>query len=350
MIINKKKISKNSPSYFIADLASNHDGDLERAKDLIWISKESGADCAKFQHFLADKIVSDYGFKNMKISHQANWNDSVFNVYQKYQTPREWTDELVATCKKADIEFMTTPYDIEAIELFEDLVHCFKIGSGDITYLQLLQKISATQKPVILSTGASSLKEIEDAMNILESGSDQICVMQCNTNYTGSDTNVRYQNLNVLKTLEKRWPNAVLGLSDHTSGHTSVLGAIAMGARIIEKHFTDDNSRNGPDHGFSMNPKTWKTMIEKTRELEDALGISEKKIEDNEKETVIVQRRSIRMKSSKKANETIELCDIEFLRPCPITAINPMFVKNIIGKKLNKNKEKGEEIYPEDLN
>ena len=95
-----------------------------------------------------------------------------------------------------------------------------------------------------------------------------------NTNYTGSDTNVKYQNLNVLKTLEKRWPNAILGLSDHTSGHTSVLGAIAMGARIIEKHFTDDNSRNGPDHGFSMNPKTWKTMIEKTRELEDALGNS----------------------------------------------------------------------------
>ena len=127
MKINNTKISTNSPTYFIADIASSHDGDIERAKDLIWICKESGADCAN-STFLADKIVSDYGFRNMKISHQASWDDSVYNIYKKYQTPRSWTEELVKTCEKAKIEFMTTPYDLEAIEMFHSLVNCLKLG------------------------------------------------------------------------------------------------------------------------------------------------------------------------------------------------------------------------------
>lgn len=350
MKINNRKISDDYSTYFIADLASNHDGDLGRAKDLIWLCKESGADCAKFQHFLADKIVSDYGFRNMKISHQASWKDSVFDVYKKYQTPRSWTEELIKTCQKAKIEFMTTPYDIEAIELFEDKVNCFKIGSGDITYYDLLKKIANTKKPVILSTGASSMFEIKRAVKVLETGTDEICIMQCNTNYTGLSENIKFQNLNVLKSFKKKWPNIILGLSDHTSGHSSVLGSVSLGARIIEKHFTDDNSRNGPDHAFSMNPESWKTMVKNTRELERALGISEKKIEDNELETVIVQRRSVRLTSSKKANQTIRSEDLEYLRPCPPNSMNPMEVDKIIGKKLTKNKNKGEEIYPEDLN
>ena len=350
MQINKRKISKDTQTYFIADLASNHDGDIERAKDLIWIAKEAGADCAKFQHFLAEKIVSDFGFRNMKISHQASWDDSVFNVYKKYQTPRSWTEDLVQTCKKAEIEFMTTPYDLEAIEIFKNLVSCFKIGSGDITYFQLLKKISEINKPVILSTGASTMEEIVAAVKILESGTRDICIMQCNTNYTGSLKNINYQNLNVLKSIEKQWPNAILGLSDHTAGHISVLGAVALGARIIEKHFTDDNTRKGPDHNFSMNPENWKLMVESTRELESSLGIYDKKVEENEKDTVIVQRRSIRLKLSKNANEIIKLDDLDFLRPCPTNSVNPMHTEEIIGKKLIRDKKQGEEIYPEDLN
>ena len=349
MKINNTKISTNSPTYFIADIASSHDGDVERAKDLIWICKEAGADCAKFQHFLADKIVSDYGFRNMKISHQASWDDSVYNIYKKYQTPRSWTEELVKTCEKAKIEFMTTPYDLEAIEIFDNLVNCFKIGSGDITYLQLLKKISETKKPVILSTGASTMDEIEEAVKILDLGTQDICIMQCNTNYTGSIKNINYQNLNVLKTFQKKWPKFILGLSDHTAGHSSVLGAISFGARIVEKHFTDDNSRNGPDHSFSMNPESWRLMVESARELESSLGIYEKKVEENEKETVVVQRRSIRLKFSKKTDEIIELTDLEFLRPCPENSFNPMDTNKIVGKKLVRDKMKGEEIYPEDL-
>ena len=129
-----------------------------------------------------------------------------------------------------------------------------------------------------------------------------------------------------------------------------MLGAVALGARIIEKHFTDDNSRNGPDHSFSMNPESWRLMVENaTRELESSLGIYDKKVEDNEKETVVVQRRSIRLKFSKKTDEIIELSDLEFLCPCPENSFNPMHTEEIIGKKLIRDKKQGEEIYPEDL-
>ena len=193
------------------------------------------------------------------------------------------------------------------------------------------------------------MNEIDEAVKILDSGTQDICIMQCNTNYTGSLENIYYQNLNVLKTFQKKWPKFILGLSDHTAGHSSVLGAISFGARIVEKHFTDDNSRNGPDHSFSMNPESWRLMVESARELESSLGIYEKKVEDNEKETVVVQRRSIRLKFSKKTDEIIELSDLEFLRPCPENSFNPMHTNKIVGKKLVKDKKKGEEIYPEDL-
>ena len=140
MKIGKKKIDINSPTYFIADIAANHDGDIKRAKELIFLAKESGADCAKFQHFLAPKIVSNKGFSSpdMNLSHQSKWKDSVFNIYEKYHTPRSWTKELITTCKKANIEFMTTPYDVEAVNMFKNFVNCYKIGSGDITYKEIL--------------------------------------------------------------------------------------------------------------------------------------------------------------------------------------------------------------------
>lgn len=351
MIINNFQINNDSPTYFIADIGANHDGDLSRAKDLIWKAKESGADCAKFQHFLAEKIVSDYGFSgaDTKISHQASWKDSVFNIYKKYHTPRQWTDELIKTCAEAKIEFMTTPYDLEAVEIFKDHVNCFKIGSGDITYKDIILKLAETNKPLIVATGASSLKDVKDLVKLLDLKKTDICLMQCNTNYTGTNENINFQNLNVLKTYKKEFPDVVLGLSDHTFGFISVLGAIALGAKIIEKHFTDDNSRVGPDHHFAMNPYTWIEMVERSRELESIMGLEIKKVEKNEDETVIVQRRSIRASRSLKKGDKINYNDLDFLRPCPKNALTPMEYENLLGKKLKNNKKFGEEFYWEDI-
>jgi len=340
--IKSRIISPKSPVYFIADIGANHDGDIERAKDLIYLSKEAGADAAKFQHFLASKIVSDHGFKKLgSYSHQAKWEKSVYDTYKHYETNREWTEELIATCQRAGIDFMTTPYDFDAIKIFAPLIPAFKIGSGDITWIELIEKIANYQKPVLLATGASSMEDVERAVNAIVRLNQQIVLMQCNTNYTGDIENFKYINLNVLRSYAAKWPGIILGLSDHTPGHTTVLGAVTLGAKVIEKHFTDDNSRTGPDHLFAMNPVTWSAMVAATRELELALGNGIKHIEENELETAVLQRRSIRLKGDKKTGALISYEDIEFLRPAPHDSLPPYRLNEIVGKALKTDMLKG---------
>lgn len=349
--INNKVINKDSEVYFIADIAANHDGDIERAKDLIYLAKEAGAHAAKFQHFLADKIVSDYGFKVLgkQQSHQSNWKKSVYETYKHYETNREWTLQLIDACNKSGIDFMTTPYDFEAIEAFSSYIPAFKIGSGDITWIEAIQKIAAYQKPVLLATGASTMADVERAVEAIIAINSKIILMQCNTNYTASRENFRYINLNVLQTYANKWPGIITGLSDHTFGHTTVLGAVALGARAIEKHFTDDNSREGPDHAFSMNPKTWREMVDATKELELALGDGVKRVENNEVETVMLQRRCIRIKNDKRAGDVINYDDLEFLRPSNQIAIPPYMYEVLLHKTLKRDLVKGEELILEDV-
>lgn len=350
--IGASRIALDEPTYFIADIAANHDGDINRAKDLIFLAKDSGADVAKFQHFLADKIVSDYGFKkldNSKMSHQSTWKKSVAEIYDDYHTKREWNEELIKTCAEADIEFMTTPYDIEAMEDIVENVNAIKIGSGDITFKNILESVAAYNKPLLLATGASDINDVLSAVEVCTAINKNICVMQCNTNYTGSDENFNYVNLNVLKSFSTLFPNMPLGLSDHTHGHSAVLGSIALGARVIEKHFTDDNSRVGPDHHFAMNPATWREMVDRSRELEAALGDGVKRVESNEIDTVVIQRRSIRVVRDISEGEVLSANDLECLRPCPVDAINPMNIDQVIGKKVTKPLSKGDYISSNNL-
>jgi len=169
--------------------------------------------------------------------------------------------------------------------------------------------------------------------------------MQCNTNYTADSANHKFLNLKVLEQFKKKFKNKViLGLSDHTAGHNSVLGAVAMGARVVEKHFTDDNKRKGPDHKFSMNTKTWKVMVDETRMLENSLGDGYKKIEKNEQDAVIVQRRSIRAAKNLFKNEKIEEDSLIFLRPAPKNSLAPYEKRKILNKTLKKDITKGDLI------
>jgi|TARA_B110001452_G_scaffold263189_1_gene264284 sialic acid synthase SpsE len=351
MIIKGKKIGLNKPTFFIADIAANHDGDLNKAIDLIHLSAECGADAAKFQHFKAETIVSDIGFKKLKEkkSHQSSWKKSVYEVYKDASINLEWTEKLKKECDKCGIIFFTSPYDLELVDHVDKYVPAYKIGSGDITYLEIINKIASKKKPVILATGASTLKDVDRAVKNILAKNKELCLMQCNTNYTAEKNNLNFINLNVLKTYKKRYPNVLLGLSDHTAGHSSVLGAITLGARMVEKHFTNDNFREGPDHKFSMNANSWKEMILRSRELEQSLGVHEKKIEKNESQTVIVQRRAIRAKINILKGQKISKSDIISLRPCPKNSIEPFEQKKILGKKIKKNITKGDLIKWEDL-
>ena len=344
--LQDKTISKLSPTYFIADIAANHDGDLGRAKALIYLAQEAGADCAKFQHFKAEKIVSSAGFEKLAEleSHQSGWDKSVSEIFHQYHTRDEWDEELISTCKDVGIEIMTTPYDIEAVKKFGKICAGLKIGSGDITYHEIIEQACMTNLPILIATGASDLFETEQAVNIIRRYGNSYCLFQCNTNYTGSLDNFKYVNLNVLRQFALSFPEAILGLSDHTPGHAAVLGAVTLGARVIEKHFTDDNARIGPDHKFAMNPTTWKDMVDRTRELEFSLGDGIKRVEENEKNTVIVQRRAIRANRNISKGEMISYADLKFLRPCPKDALPPSEVKQVVGKQVAIALLKDEEI------
>lgn len=349
--IEDRVIGADNPTYFIADVAANHDGDLQRAKDLIYLCAEAGADAAKFQHFAANTIVSDKGFKSLggQRSHQSKWKKSVFDVYQDASISQDWTAILKETCDKAGITFLTSPYSYDLVDKVDDFLSAYKIGSGDITWLGIVDYIASKKKPVLLATGASTMNEVDIAMSTLLDQTDDIVLMQCNTNYTASLENFKYINLNVLKAYKKKYPDIILGLSDHTPGHATVLGAVALGARVIEKHFTDDTIREGPDHKFSMDFKSWKDMVDRTRELEKSLGLEVKKVEDNELETVILQRRAIRVKNYLPIGSKVTEKDLEFLRPCPSDALPPYELKKILGKILVKNIKSGDYIRWEDF-
>jgi sialic acid synthase SpsE len=349
--INNNIINKSSKTYFIADIAANHDGDLEKAKDLIYLAKESGADAAKFQHFKANTIVSDYGFKKLgkKFSHQSLWKKSVYEVYKDAEVPLLWTETLFNTCKKAEIDFFTSPYDINDINYINKFVPAYKVGSGDITYHDIVIKMAKQNKPLLIATGASKIEEVIALIQKILEINNKLVLMQCNTNYSASIENFKYINLNVLKLYAQLFPNAILGLSDHTLGHTTVLGAVSLGAKVIEKHFTDNNNLEGPDHKFSMNPIAWKDMIERTRELEYSLGNSIKKIENNEIETSILQRRCLRAARNLKKGEIIKKEMFDILRPAPISSIPPYKIDDILGKRLLKDLVLGEELIWSDI-
>jgi len=337
--IGNTHIGDNSKIYFIADIAANHDGNLFRAKKLIRMCAKAGANAAKFQHFKAETIVSEAGFINIgKITHQSKWKRSVFQVYKDASINPEWTRELKKECNKNKIDFLTSPYDLNYVDEVNKFISAYKIGSGDITWKEIIIKIAKKKKPVLLACGASTLKETVDAANLILKHNNKLILMQCNTNYTNSLKNFEYLNLNVLKQFKKIFKERlILGLSDHTPGHASVLGAITLGAKVIEKHFTDNNFRNGPDHAFSLNPKTWREMVTASRYLEKSLGDGRKKLESNEKQSVIVQRRGVWIKKHIKKGEKLKKSHIEFLRPCPINSISPFFIDRYLGKKINKD-------------
>ena len=349
--IKDREIGGNNPTYFIADIAANHDGDLNKAIDLIHSAAESGGDAAKFQHFQADTIVSDFGFKSLgeQKSHQKKWSKTVYQVYKDASLPLNWTPILKEECEKAKIDFFTSPYSLELVDFVDKFLDVYKIGSGDVSWIEIIQHIAKKNKPVLIATGASDMNDVERAFNTIEKFNKKICIMQCNTNYTAKKENLNFVNLNFIKTLKRKFPNIVYGLSDHTHGHATVLGAIALGARVVEKHFTLNNVNEGPDHEFSMNPVTWREMINCSRELEAALGDGQKKVQENEKETYVLQRRSLRAKQKLNKGHLLQRDDLVVLRPCPKDSIQPYEIEKLIGKKLKINIEKHQIIKWQDL-
>src|SRR3990172_4623965 len=340
--IGKLKIGRGQPVRFIADIGANHDGSLERAKMLIGLARESGADIVKFQNFRAGHIVSQYGFEALgKTAHQARWQKSVYEVYQDASLPFEWIPLLKEHCDNVGIEFMSTPYDYGAVGALAPYVDAFKIGSGDINWREFIRYVASYKKPIIISCGASYHHEVGLAISWIRDFTSEIVLLQCNTNYTGKWDNYRYTNLNAMKNMGINF-NVEIGLSDHAQDEVSVIGAVALGGCLIERHFTDDSSRVGPDHHFALDPTEWDGMVHLVRTLEEAMGNGEKEVEENELESRIVQRRCLRANRFLPAGEIVIREDISVLRPAPIDSLAPNEIFDIMGGVTKRDIEIGE--------
>jgi len=337
--IDGKLIGDGQPVYCIAEIGSNFNGDLERAKYLVDLAIKSRADAVKFQSFITDKIISKKGFESLKMGFQANWNKSVYDVYKNAEFPRDWHEEILNYCKKKKITFFSAPYDIDAVDLLDKLnIPVFKIGSGDITWLEMIEYIAKKQKPIILATGASSWREIDEAVNtIKKSGNKNLILLQCVTNYPSQ---LKSANIRAMVKMREKY-DCLVGYSDHTSGNIVALGMTALGGCMIEKHFTDDKARDGPDHPFAMDANEFKEMVQSIRNLEKTLG-EKKEIYHEEKDTVILQRRCLRAAVNISKNEEITREMIDVLRPAPKDSIYPKFINEVIGKKVKRNIQKGD--------
>jgi N-acetylneuraminate synthase len=273
----------------------------------------------------------------------------VTEVYAAASLPQDWTPILKEECDKVGIHFFTSPYDYDSIEHVDPYIPAYKAGSGEIDWIETLEHMASKGKPMIIASGAADIADVQRAVHAILKINKQLCLMQCNTNYTASPENFDHIHLNVLKTYAVMFPDVVLGLSDHTHGNATVLGAVTLGARVIERHFTDSNDREGPDHKFALNPADWTHMVEETRQLERALGSSDKFIAGNEQETKIVQRRCLRAARDIKAGEVFTREMIDVLRPATPGAIKPHEIPNVIGTRALTGLPKGRELRWTDL-
>ena len=338
--IGKKLVGEGMPTYIIAEIGSNFDQDINRAKKLIDLAKECGADAAKFQCFSADKIVSKEGFEGLKSGFQSKWKKPVYEVYKDAEFPRDWHKELFDYASKKEIDFLSAPYDKEAVDILDDLgLDVFKIGSGDITWHEMLKYIAKKGKPIILGTGASTLSEVDEAVKIIKGeGHNDIVLLQCVTNYP---SHFEHANIKAMKAMGEMF-DVLVGYSDHTPGSVVPLGAVALGACVIEKHFTDDKSRQGPDHPFAMDGKDFKEMVDSIRFLEEALGSSHKDLYREEKETIILQRRCLRATQDISEGTSVTEGMISVLRPLAENSLSPKLKESILGKKTKKSLKKGD--------
>jgi N-acetylneuraminate synthase len=228
-------------------------------------------------------------------------------------------------------------------------VEIYKAGSGEIDWIEALERMAGKGKPFFVATGASTIGEVQRAVHAILKINRQLVLMQCNTNYTANPKNYDHLHVNVLKTYATMFPDVILGLSDHTHSVAPVLAAVTLGARVIERHFTDSNDREGPDHKFAMNPDNWAKMVAETRILERALGSSDKFIAENEKDTAVVQRRCLRAARDIKASEVFTREMIDVLRPATPGAIKPHEILEVVGTKALHDFKFGQELRWTDL-
>jgi N,N'-diacetyllegionaminate synthase len=321
--------------FIIAEAGVNHNGSVELAKQLIDVASNSGADAVKFQTFKAENLVAKNTQKAEYQKQTTDATESQFDMIKKLELDIDTHKKLITYCQEKNIIFLSTPFDHDSIDLLSDLgLQTFKIPSGEITNLPYLRRIGSLDKQIVLSTGMSNLQEVGDALTaLISSGAskENITVLHANTMYP---TPMKDVNLNAMLTIQKEFDVAV-GYSDHTLGIEVDIAAVAMGASCIEKHFTLDKTMEGPDHKASLEPEELKAMVNAIRNIEKALGSSEKKPSPSESTNIDIVRKSI--VASKNIQKGVLLTEKNITTKRPGNGISPMKWDEVLGSKSIKD-------------
>lgn len=331
--------------FVIAEAGVNHNGDVEIAKRLVDVAVESGADAVKFQTFKAEKLACRDARKAAYQMETTDGSESQFDMLKKLELTLEMHEQLIEYCNQKGIVFLSTPFDLESIKMLADLgLQIFKIPSGEITNLPYLRAIGKYHRKVILSTGMSSMEEVKAAVKVLqETGTDDIMLLHCNSQYP---TPVSDANLRAMLCMQEELGLPV-GYSDHTQGIEIPIAAAALGAVVIEKHFTLDKNMEGPDHKASLEPEELMQMVQGIRKIEQALGDGIKRVSDSEKENVHISRKSIVAVTSIKEGDVFSTENITTKRPG--TGINPMRWDELVGRRAKRQYHQDDLIKADEL-
>jgi len=326
--LGRKVISEHSPAFVIAEAGVNHNGNPEMARTLIKEAHACKADCVKFQTYKAERVVTESAPKAKYQLGTTKASQSQLDMLREIELKPEYHRELKLYAEELGMVFLSTPYNPEDVELLESIgVLAYKVASGQIVEYPFLRKIAGTGKPIFLSTGMASLAEVDTALGVIrKEGNDQVILLQCTTNYPSQFEDA---NLRVLQTLGSTF-GVLVGYSDHTVGDETAIAAVALGAKVIEKHFTLDKDLPGPDHSASMTPRELKCLVEKIRRVESSLGSGIKEPCAVEMENSAGMRRSITASCSISKGEEITPEKITFKRPA--TGLSHAFYDIIIGK------------------
>lgn len=326
--IGDRLVGEGAPVYIIAEAGSNHDRDLRQARRLIEVAADSGADAIKFQTFLADRIVAETSVRARYLDGILPPGKSMSELFRELELPRDWHADLKTYAEECGLDFLSTPFDDEAVELLDDLgVKAFKVATYELWHLPLIRNIAARGKPVLCSTGMAGIGEVADAVEAVRSeGNEQLILLHCVVNYPPPFGDL---NLRAIETMRRAF-DVPVGWSDHTPGIVAPIVATALGAAVIEKHFTTDRDRTGPDHRFALEPEELRAMVRAIRDAEASLGDGIKRRAAAEADLYITARRSLFAARDILAGATIAEADVAVLRPG--TGLEVRELDSVIGR------------------
>ena len=347
MTIENFKIDQNNKPFIIAEMSGNHNKSLERAKEIVKVAASTGVHAIKLQTYTPDTMTIDHrgGLFDIRDKNSLWFGRNLYELYREAHTPWEWHKPLFEYAKKLGLSYFSTPFDDTSVDFLESLnVPCYKIASFENGDHPLLRKVAKTGKPVIMSTGVSDLSDIIDSVQVLrENGCNEIALLKCTSTYPSSPENT---NLETIPLLRQIFPDCIIGLSDHTMGIGASIASIALGARVIEKHFTLSRAEGGVDSAFSMEPLEMKSLVMESERAFLALGRVQLNLQKAEEKSVVFKR-SIYVVSDIERGERISSRNVRVIRPGD--GLAPKYYDEILGKCVNKFIQRGTPLKLTDI-